>query len=92
MPFSLADQIDREYARTRQEPDEASVLRLSIIERLDARHADLIADLDMFSDEDRFHPLPGVRRQIARYEQEAEAVWAALEIVRDVEGVPSWKR
>ena len=92
MPFSFADQIDREYARTRQEPDEASELRLSIIERLDARHADLIADLDMFSDEDHFHPLPGVRRQIAQYEQEADAVWAALEIVRDVEGVPAWKR
>ena len=67
------------------EPDEASVLRLSIIERLDARHADIVADLDLLGDAE-FHPLPGVRRQYATCVAEEQAVWAAMEIVRDLEG------
>ena len=91
MPFSFADQIDREYARTRQEPDEASELRLSIIERLDARHADIVADLDLLGDAE-FHPLPGVRTQYAEYVAEEQALWSALEIVRNLEGVPAWRR
>ena len=85
MPFSFADQIDREYAQTRQEPDEASVLRLSVIERLDARHADIVADLDLLGDAE-FHPIPGVRTQYAGYVAEEQAVWAAMEIVRELEG------
>ena len=69
----------------RIEPDEASELRLSIIERLDARHADIVADLDLLGDAE-FHPLPGVRRQYAGYVAEEQALWSALEIVRDLEG------
>ena len=75
----------------RIEPDEASVLRLSIIERLDSRHADIVADLDLLGDAE-FHPLPGVRTQYAGYVAEEQALWSALEIVRDIQGVPAWQR
>ena len=33
-----------------------------------------------------FHPLPGVRRQYAGYVAEEQALWSALEIVRNLEG------
>lgn len=70
----------------RIEPDEASVLRLSIIERLDRQHADTVGAMDRAYGDD---PQTAAFWALDAREQ---ALWSALEIVRDIQGVPAWQR
>ena len=74
------------YAGIQEELDaEASELRLSVIEHLDGQHAELCGEIDRYSE-------TAGSIFIAIREMRAEALWDAREIVRNIEGVPAWRR
>ena len=87
-----ADEEEAHYAGIQEERDaEASELRLSVIEYLDKQHAECgtVADklartMSMF--------VSAVARDeaVGQLEQWAANYWDALEIVRNIEGVPAW--
>lgn len=94
MSFSIYDypaSREQEAAEDRHEREaelEVSEFRLSIIEHLDRQHAEAVSLSLMCGCGGWGCGSIGCATAI----QHVEDVWAALEIVRNVEGVPEWKR
>ena len=74
------------YAGIQEERDaEASELRLSVIEHLDRQHVEVVAEMERtYTDS----PSPA----FWELDKREQALWDALEIARNIEGVPAWQR